>query len=279
MNHICKLHKALYRLTRSPLWWFSTLVPVMKRLQFQPFDSDVCLFKNTALNAIIIIYVDDLLISAPTTQIIQNIIQNLQKNFQLKVLGQVQRFLGYTIIHDRSKRMITISQVEFTKKIIQKYGYGDLHGVQSPWPSKFILPHRWDPIVDKKKWYLKRTGSLNWLASGTRPDITYTVNRLAKANNGPSNNHITLLKHMFRYLIQTSDFSLSYGGKPSLNTLFCYSDAAHADDLSTRFSTAGTIVFFAGAPVYWKSKKQTLVALSSTEAEFMNLTPAGLAVL
>ena len=71
------------------------------------------------------------------------------------------------------------------------------------------------------------------------------------------------------------------GGKFSINDLglHAYADAAFADDLATRFSTAGHIVYLAGAPVFWKSKRQTLVTLSSTKAEFINLTPTALSII
>ena len=58
-----------------------------------------------------------------------------------------------------------------------------------------------------------------------------------------------------------------------------YADASHGDDPLTRFSTAGHIVFVGDGPVLWKSKKQTIVTVSSTEAEFINLTPAGMSLL
>ena len=61
--------------------------------------------------------------------------------------------------------------------------------------------------------------------------------------------------------------------------LHAYADAAFADRELTRHSTGGHIVFAAGAPLHWKTKRQTIVALSSTEAEFMNLTPTGMALI
>ena len=61
--------------------------------------------------------------------------------------------------------------------------------------------------------------------------------------------------------------------------LKAYCDAAFADELVSRYSTAGHVIFVAGGPVYWVSKKQTLVTLSTTEAEFINLTPTGCSLI
>ena len=58
-----------------------------------------------------------------------------------------------------------------------------------------------------------------------------------------------------------------------------YCDAVFADDLISRYSTAGHVIFVAGGAIYWTSKKQTLVTLSTTEAEFINLTPTGCSIL
>ena len=81
-----------------------------------------------------------------------------------------------------------------------------------------------------------------------------------------------------RYLKGTADWGIVLGGpeftKEELG-LQIYADAAFGDDPIRRFSTGAHVVLAGGGPLYWKSKKQTLVTLSSTEAEFVNLTPAG----
>jgi hypothetical protein len=118
------------------------------------------------------------------------------------------------------------------------------------------------------------------LATGTRPEITYTVSKLCEANSGPSDEHLTLMKHLARYIKYTATLSICLGGKlpdPKLN-LHAYADAAFADNILTRHSTGGYVIFYGGGPVLWKSRKQSIVTLSSTEAEFINLTPTGLAV-
>jgi hypothetical protein len=99
---------------------------------------------------------------------------------------------------------------------------------------------------------------------------------LYKGNTGPGQEHLTVLKHLYRYLASTKSLSLLLSGKYNLHDLgpLAYADASYADDLATRYLTGGYVVFFTGGPVFWKTKKQTFVALSTTEAEFCNLTPA-----
>ena len=144
---------------------------------------------------------------------------------------------------------------------------------------------KWCPLQPNEKppsavlaYFQKATGSFNWLSTNTRPDMTQTVNKLCEANSSPSSAHLEALKRLLRYLQGTTGWGITLGGKEYTKEelgLQIYADAAFGDDPIYRFSTGGHVVLTGGGPVYWKSKKQTLVALSSTEAEFMNLTPAG----
>jgi hypothetical protein len=155
----------------------------------------------------------------------------------------------------------------------------DCNPVRTPWPADFELPAVWEAIPECQKQYIKDTGSINWLATGTRPDIAYTVSRLAEANSGPSQAHLDLVRHLYRYLKGTATYGIELGG-PDITLddlrMVTFADASLADRLPSRHSTGGHAVFVAGAPVLWKTKKQTFVALSTTEAEFTNLTPAAL---
>ena len=127
-------------------------------------------------------------------------------------------------------------------------------------------------------YYQKAMGSFNWLSTHTRPDMTQAVNKLCETNSCPSPSHLEALKHLFRYLNGTVDWGITLRGKEFTMKdlgLQIFADAAFDDDPIQRYSTGGHVVMAGAGPVYWKSKKQSLVALSSTEAEFINLTPAG----
>ncbi|KJZ70290.1 hypothetical protein HIM_10334 [Hirsutella minnesotensis 3608] len=280
-SKVCLLRKALYGLRKSPLWWFKTITPILQSLGFEPLDADLCLFKDEKRGCILILYVDDMLVAAPTKETVFYVREQLQTFFELKDLGEVKDFLGFTVIRDRPNNRIYLSQKKFTEKIISKYGYQAHNAATTPWPRGFELPATWEPDKTFQKSYIKQTGSLNFLSTGTRPDITYTTNRLCEANAGPSDQHKQLLKHLFRYLIGTTDLSLCLGGKCSISNLplLAFADAAFADRIPTRHSTAGYTIILAGCPILWKSNRQTIVALSTTEAEFMNLTPTGKALL
>jgi hypothetical protein len=278
---VWKLNKALYGLRRSALYWFQTLVPVMKELGFEPFGVDTCLFSNSKLGILLLLYVDDMLAAGPTKAAIDSVMTKLSNKFEMKSMGEMKRFLGFDIVRDRKRRTLFLSQEAYTTSIITKFGYQGLNPAKTPWISKFELPKQWEPNKAAQSQYLKKTGSLNYLSNGTRPDITYTASRLCEANSGPSQAHEDLMKHLFRYLIGAASLGLLFGGKldPRDLGMRTFADASFADDLLTRFSTGAHVVFVAGGAILWKSKKQTFVASSTTEAEFANLLPAAQSAL
>ena len=276
---VCKLRKALYGLRQSPLYWFSTIKPVMESLGFESLESNVCLFKHKELGILVVLYVNDLLIAAPHVDLVDRIRDGLRYSFDLKELGEVKCFLGFDVIRDRQVRKVFVSQESYVRAFLEKRDMDDCNPVVTPWPANFELPVTWEPLIDRQKAYIKDIGAVNWVACGTRPDIAYTVSRLAEANAGPSQAHLDLMKHLLRYLKGIANRGLEFGG-PDLATadllMLTFADASLADRMPSRHSTGGHVVFVAGAPVVWKTKKQTFVALSTTEAEFANLTPAAL---
>lgn len=117
-------------------------------------------------------------------------------------------------------------------------------------------------------------GGLCWfLSTKTRPDIAYAVANVAKFTSHPTKQHWIALKRILRYLRGTANLGLRYT-KDSENKLTGYSDADWAGDLTDRHSTSGYVFEMGGAAISWRSKKQTCVALSTAEAEYVALAAA-----
>lgn len=111
-----------------------------------------------------------------------------------------------------------------------------------------------------------------YLAITTRPDMMHSVAKLAQRNVIPHKEHEVAAKRILRYLKGTSNLKLHYHatGKP----IHGYVDADWANDTSDRKSYSGYVFINAAGPISWESKKQSLVALSSTEAEYVALSIA-----
>jgi hypothetical protein len=123
---------------------------------------------------------------------------------------------------------------------------------------------------------MSAVGSLMYLATQTRPDISYTVGVLARFNSNPGEAHWKAVKHLFRYIKGTLDYRLTYSKTPPLPHPFAtYTDADHGGCKDTGKSTGGYLVMMNGGPVSWRSKRQTTVSLSTTEAEYVAGLDAG----
>ncbi|CAK1579062.1 unnamed protein product [Parnassius mnemosyne] len=114
--------------------------------------------------------------------------------------------------------------------------------------------------------YRELIGSLLFLCSVSRPDISFAVNVLSRYVNNPSQQHVNAVKRIVRYLINTKDLCIKYGESDGL---IGYSDSDYASDVDTRKSTTGYIFMMNGGPITWSSQKQKTIALSTTEAEFV----------
>jgi hypothetical protein len=127
--------------------------------------------------------------------------------------------------------------------------------------------------------YLQAVGALMYLATATRPDIAYAVGVLARFNKDPGLLHWKAVKHLFRYLKGTLDYKLTYGPTQSPELFTTYSDADHAGNPDNGRSTSGYVVKIGTGAISWASKLQTIVALSTTEAEYVAATSAGQEIL
>ena len=105
---------------------------------------------------------------------------------------------------------------------------------------------------------------------GTRPDIAFAVCKLARFCENPNEKHWTAVKRILRYIAGTKDMCLGYGGTAPLQ-MVGFSDSDWAGDLADRKSTSAFIFTLAGGAVSWASRKQTIVAASTCEAEYISL--------
>ena len=129
-----------------------------------------------------------------------------------------------------------------------------------------------DTCVDQQL-YQSTVGSLLYLSIATRPDITYAVSNVAKFCAKPTKQHWVAVKRIIQYLKGTQQYGLLYS-KSDSNHCVGFSDADWGGDLDDRKSTSGYLFQVGGTAISWRSKKQTCVALSTAEAEYIALASA-----
>ena len=266
-SSIVRLKKALYGLKQAPRLWSIEINSYLLSLGFCQSSVEPSLY--IADSAILLLYVDDMLIVFEDISVAEEIKQRLQKKYKMTDLGPVKRFLGMTI--ERTKNGYNLHQESYIKSLLSKYGMTDSYDACTPIETHAKLDIKSgdiDALVDQKA-YLAIVGSLMYAALGTRPDISYTVGLLSRFNSDPRTRHLTAAKRVLRYLKRTKDLKLEYKQTGKKLQGFVDSDWANEKD---RKSIGGYTFTFGGAAVSWASKKQTIVAQSTEEAEYTAFT-------
>lgn len=158
------------------------------------------------------------------------------------------------------------------------------NSLATPMDSNIVLRKERDEkgkiIKNENIPYRELIGSLMYLAVGTRPDIMYAVSKLSQFLETPTNNHWSAAKRILRYLQGTKSLGLNYNKMiDNKRQLEAYSDADFASCLDTRKSTSGVLLLLNNGPIIWSSRKQSVVATSTTVAEYIAAHDASIEVV
>lgn len=287
-GHCWKLKRSLYGLKQSGRTWNKTFDKALLEMGFQRLDAETCLYvyrdgKNVCF---VVVYVDDLLLAASTRKFMDGIKERLQGRFKMKDLGEAKYILGIHIRRDRGKKEIYLSQENYIRSVLERTGMSDCKPSKTPLPANLKVTSV-DPVDDTtlhttnidgvEVSYLSIVGSLMYAMLATRPDLAFAVGLLGRFSSAPKACHWALAKRCLRYLQHTRTMELKYDGKgQSVDVTFIgYVDAAWSDDVETSRSTGGYVFISSQGAVGWSSKRQPMVALSSTEAEYISMCYAG----
>ena len=133
--------------------------------------------------------------------------------------------------------------------------------------AKLVKEDSTSKLVDGSL-YRAMVGSLLYISIATRPDIANAVGVVSRFNSKPNQTHLTAVKRI--YLKGTINIQLSYTRSPSTG-LLGYADADWAGDIDTRRSTSGDVFIYVNGAISWMSKRQTTIAVSTAEAEYVSL--------
>lgn len=273
---VLRLRKALYGLRRSPLLWQRNLTSSLKELGFKEVPQEPCVMLNGGV--VVFFYVDDIVFCyrKKDKERTRDLIRELQKEYEMNILGELRWFLGIHILRDRRQRKLWLSQEAYIEKIANEYEI-DLTGrlPDTPMAETELHPSHENadrPFVRK---YQRKTGSLLYAAITTRPDIAFAVSRLARFNQNPSGEHQQAADRVIQFLYHTRSRAICYGGdmeKDGARAFIIASDASFADNSIDRKSSQGYIMMLFGGPIAWRANKQDTVTTSSTEAELLALS-------
>jgi hypothetical protein len=283
-HHVYRLKKSLYGLKQSPRQWYLKLHDTFVDLGFKrlPSDNSIYVWAKDKVKVIIPVYVDDLTMACNDLATRAQIKSELATRFKIRDLGPIQYILGMQVYRDRPNRRLYLCQKKYTQDIISKFNLQHLRPVTTPLDKDKPLTTSQCPTSDDEKKfmstipYLSAVGSLMYLSVGTRPDITHAVSIVSRFSHNPGREHWAAVQRIYQYLNGTLDYSLQYGDSPSSSiprfNIYSDSDYAGSDDAK---STSGYALFVGNSCVSWASKRQGVVARSTTEAEYVAANAAG----
>ena len=284
-NWACKLRKSLYGLKQSPRQWYKRFDRFMFGQQYTRSHYDHCVYFRKLRDGsfiYLLLYVDDMLIASKSKVEIEKLKIQLSQEFEMKDLGEARKILGMEISRNYSRGIVCLSQKQYLKKVLQRFGIDSkTKPVSTPLAPHFKLSAMESPQTDEERSemahvpYANAVGSLMYAMVCTRPDISQAVSMVSRYMHDPGKMHWQAVKWILRYIHGTVDFGLKFEkDSRARQHVFGYVDSDYAGDLDKRRSTTGYVFTLAGGPVCWRSTLQSTVALSTTEAEYMAATEA-----
>nr|AAS01934.1 putative Integrase core domain containing protein [Oryza sativa Japonica Group] len=268
---VCKLLKSLYGLKQAPKQWHEKFDKTFTSAGFAVNEADKCVYyrHGGGEGVILCLYVDDILIFGTNLEVINEVKSFLSQNFDMKDLGVADVILNIKLI--RGENGITLLQSHYVEKILNRFGYIDSKPSPTPYDPSLLLRKN-KRIAGNQLEYSQIIGSLMYLASATRPDISFVVSKLSRFTSNPGDDHWRALERVMCYLKGTVELGLHYTGYPAV--LEGYSDSNWISDVDEIKATSGYVFTLGGGAVSWRSCKQTILTRSTMEVELTALDTA-----
>ena len=280
-DYVLRLNKNLYGSKQASKLWFEHLKRGLRRRGFKQSKADKCVFYKG--NTIFVVYVDNGILIGPDKNEIDNIIASLKENYDLTDEGNLNEYLGIKIEKQKDGSRI-LTQPLLMRRILIAVGIN---------PKRRSTKKRRTPAIRvlqkdeggherRYKWdYQSVVGMLNFLTRSTRPDIAFAVSQVARFMSCPMKSHKDAVIRICEYIRDTVDKGIVM--KPQKGKGFeVYADAdfsggyhkGHTNDPSTAKSRSSYYILYEGCLIYFTSKLQSEIALSTTEAEYICLSQA-----
>ena len=270
-KYVLKLQKSMYGLRVASKNWHSKLCAILKRKGYTPLISEPNVFvdKNEPTGAILLVFVDDFLITGNNQSKINDVINYLETEIEIRNLGPPAKFLGIEITF--TSKGLSLHQNPYIDEMVLKYPIG---AKQFKTPMEPRLQIEKPEMLQQHISVREILGSLMYASIATRPDITYSTNYLCRYESTPNNEILKYSKRILNYLYTTKHYTLNYvkGSNSMEPTLTLFTDASFASDTVDRKSTTGIIVKFGKNTISWRATKPKCVTRSSSEAEYIAMS-------
>ena len=267
--------RSIYGLKQDSRSWNLRFDETIKTYGFEQNVDEPCVYKYIKEKKVVflVLYVDDILLIGNDVETLSNVKKWLAEQFQMKDLGEVTYILGIQIIRDHKNKLLALSQASYIDKVLARYLMQD--------SKKGLLPTRHGIILSKEQCpkgpqeeedmrripYASVVGSLMYAMLCMRHDICYAIGIVNRYQFNPGMGHWIAVKHILKYLRRMRDYMLVYLGG-DLNPIG-YIDYDFQSDKDSRKSTSGSIFTLGCGAVVWRSIKQSSIADSTMEAEYI----------
>jgi histone deacetylase 1/2 len=220
----------------------------------------------------VLVYVDDIIVTSSSDAAIDILLKELNVHFSIKDLGELHFFLGIEVT--RSSHGLVLTQHKYATDLLEKVGMKDCKASPTPLSStdKLSLTEGEPLGTEDSTKYRSIVGALQYLTL-TRPDISFSVNKVCQYLHTPMTSHWTAVNRILRYVSNTAYFGITFQRSRSM-LLSAFTDADWAGDLDDRRSTGGFAIFVGPYLISWSSHKQPIVSRSSMEVEYKALANA-----
>ncbi|GJZ18126.1 putative ribonuclease H-like domain-containing protein [Tanacetum coccineum] len=266
-DKVYKVEKALYGLHQAPRAWYETLSTYLLDNGFHRGQIDKTLFIKRHKDDILLVqvYVDDIIFGSTKKEMSIEFEKLMHDKFQMSSMGELSFFLGLQV--KQKSDGIFISQDKYVAEILKKFDFALVKTASTPMETnKALIKDEEAEDVDVHL-YRSMIGSLMYLTA-SRPDIMFAVCACARFQVTPKTSHFNAVKRIFRYLKGQPKLGLWYP-RDSPFDLEAFSDSDYAGASLDRKSTTGGCQFLGKRLISWQCKKQTIVANSTTEAEYV----------
>ncbi|GJW66176.1 putative ribonuclease H-like domain-containing protein [Tanacetum coccineum] len=262
-----KVVKALYGLHQAPRAWYATLSTFLLKNIYRRGTIDKTLFINKDKHDIILvqIYVDDIIFGSTKKSWCDEFEALMKSRFQMSSMGELTFFLGLQV--KQKADGIFISQDKYVAEILKKFDFANVKTASTPIETQKPLVKDEEASDVDVHLYRSMIGSLMYLTA-SRPDIMFAVCACSRFQVTPKSSHLSAVKRIFRYLKGKPKLGLWYLKESSFD-LDSYSDSDYDRPNLDRKSTTGGCQFLGRRLISWQCKKQTIVATSTTEAEYV----------
>ena len=281
-THVLKLTKNTYGQKQAGRVWNKYLDEGLGEIGFKPSKMDSCLYFRGRIA--LLVYIDDCIMFSPNLAELDKVVTEVRtssKKFRVEDLGNVKDFLGIQVT-TRNDKTITLNQPQLIDSILKDMKFqNNMKEQDTPALSLVILQKDTQGKPFNNDFHYRRVISkLKVLEKSTRPNISYVAHQCARFCEHLKQSHGEAVRHLCRYLKATRDKGIICNPAND-NSYECWVDTDFAGgfdgkivgtDPTTSKSCSGWAITYAGCPVTWASKIQTLTALSTTEAEYIALS-------